>query len=154
MYKQNTHEGGMHEPMIICYPELIKDEGGIREQYTHAIDVVPTVLEVLGLQASEIYNGYAQKPIEGVSFAGSLADPYAENGKHVQYYEMFLSVLELLNIFPLHSEIDQLRKSPYMICDSCRHHGRPMHPFSSVLVYSSHQTFMRLNEMRYSEIDI
>jgi hypothetical protein len=65
-----------------------------------------------------------------------------------------LSVLELLNIFPLHSEIDQLRKSPYMICDSCRHHGRPMHPFSSVLVYSSHQTFMRLNEMRYSEIDI
>ena len=89
MYKQNTHEGGMHEPMIICYPELIKDEGGIREQYTHAIDIVPTVLEVLGLQASEIYNGYAQKPIEGVSFAGSLTDPYAENGKHVQYYEMF-----------------------------------------------------------------
>lgn len=89
MYKQNTHEGGMHEPMIICYLELIKDEGGIREQYTHAIDVVPTVLEVLGLQAPEVYNGYIQKPIEGVSFAGSLTDPDAENGKHVQYYEMF-----------------------------------------------------------------
>lgn len=89
MYKENTHEGGMHEPMIFSYPELIKDDGGIREQYIHAVDIVPTILEVLGLQAPAVYNGYDQKPLEGVSFAGSLTDPFAENGKNVQYYEMF-----------------------------------------------------------------
>jgi hypothetical protein len=68
--------------------------------------------------------------------------------------QTMLSVLELLNIFPLYSEIDQLRKSPYMVCDSCRHHGCPLHPFSFLLVYLSPQTFMRLNEMVYSEINI
>jgi len=88
-YKQNTHEGGIHEPMIINFPELIKDEGAIRDQYIHAIDVVPTVLEVLGLQEPAVYNGYAQKPVEGVSFIDTFADPDAETGKHVQYYEMF-----------------------------------------------------------------
>lgn len=87
-YKQNTHEGGIHEPMIIHYPSVIEDEGRIRNQYTHAIDVVPTVLDVLGLQAPKDYNGYVQKPIEGVSFANTLTDPDAETGKHVQYYEM------------------------------------------------------------------
>jgi predicted nuclease of restriction endonuclease-like RecB superfamily len=69
-------------------------------------------------------------------------------------FRKILSVPELLNIFPLYSEIDQLRKSPYMVCDSCCHHGCPLHPFSFLLVYSSPQTFMRLNEMIYSEIDI
>lgn len=87
-YKQNTHEGGIHDPMIIYYPALIEDGGGIREQYTHAIDIVPTVLEVLGLSAPEVYNGRPQKPIEGVSFAATLVDPEAETGKYIQYYEM------------------------------------------------------------------
>ncbi len=86
-YKQNTHEGGIHEPLIIYYPALIKDDGGFREQYTHAIDIMPTVLELLGLQAPEVYNGYPQKPIEGMSFAGSLTDPDAETVKRIQYYE-------------------------------------------------------------------
>lgn len=87
-YKQNTHEGGIHDPMIIYYPALIEDGGGIREQYTHAVDIVPTVLELLGLSAPEVYNGHPQKPIEGVSFAASLSVPDAETGKYVQYYEM------------------------------------------------------------------
>ena len=87
-YKQNTHEGGIHDPMIIYYPALIEDGGGIRDQYTHAIDVVPTVLEVLGLCGPEVYNGYPQKPIEGVSFAETLTEPNAETGKYIQYYEM------------------------------------------------------------------
>ena len=87
-YKQNTHEGGIHDPMIIYYPALIEDGGGIREQYTHAVDIVPTVLELLGLSAPEVYNGHPQKPIEGVSFAASLSDPEAETGKYIQYYEM------------------------------------------------------------------
>jgi len=87
-YKQNTHEGGIHDPMIVYYPVLIKDKGGIRDQYTHAVDVVPTVLEILGLEAPDTYNGYIQKPIEGLSFANSLIDSDAETGKYIQYYEM------------------------------------------------------------------
>ena len=87
-YKQNTHEGGIHDPMIIFYPALIEEGGGVREQYTHAIDIVPTVLEVLGLSAPEVYNGRSQKPIEGVSFAATLTDPNANTGKYIQYYEM------------------------------------------------------------------
>jgi arylsulfatase len=88
-YKQNTHEGGIRDPMIVYYPELIEDGGAIREHYTHAIDVVPTVLEVLGLEAPEVYNGHAQKPIEGISFAASLTDPDAKTEKYIQYSEMF-----------------------------------------------------------------
>ncbi len=87
-YKQNTHEGGIHDPMIVHYPALIEDGGGIREQYTHAVDVVPTVLDILGLSAPEMYNGHPQKPIQGVSFAPSLADPNAVTDKYIQYYEM------------------------------------------------------------------
>jgi arylsulfatase len=88
-YKQNTHEGGIRDPMIVYYPALIEDGGAIREHYTHAIDVVPTVLEVLGLEAPEVYNGHAQKPIEGISFAASLTDPDAKTEKYIQYSEMF-----------------------------------------------------------------
>ncbi len=87
-YKQQTYEGGIHDPMIIYYPKLIKDEGEIRQQYTHAIDIVPTVLEVLDLQAPKYFNGYPQKPIEGVSFASTFTDRDAETGKYIQYYEM------------------------------------------------------------------
>jgi len=76
------------------------------------------------------------------------------NSTGVYKVQTFLCVLELLIIIPLYSKIDQLRKSPYMVCDSCRHHGCPLHPFSFPLVYLDPQTFMRLNEMIYSEIDI
>ncbi len=65
-----------------------------------------------------------------------------------------VKTFELLNIFPLHSEIDQLRKSPYMVSDSCCHHWCPLHPFSILFVYLSSQTFVRLDKMIYSEIDI
>ena len=88
MYKQDTYEGGVHDPMIVYYPALIKDKGGIRTQFTHAVDLVPTVLDVLGLKAPEIYNGYPQKPIEGVSFASTFNDSNANTGKYIQYFEM------------------------------------------------------------------
>ena len=64
------------------------------------------------------------------------------------------SVLELLNLFSIHSEIDQFWESPDMVCDSCGHHGCPLHPFSFLLVYLNSQTFMRLNEMIYSKVNI
>lgn len=88
MYKQDTYEGGVRDPMIVYYPALIKDKGGIRTQFTHAVDLVPTVLDVMGLNAPEVYNGYHQKPIEGVSFASTFNDSSASTGKYIQYFEM------------------------------------------------------------------
>lgn len=87
-YKQNTFEGGVHDPMIIYYPAGIEDKGGIRNQFTHAIDIVPTVLDVVGICAPKVYNGMPQKPIEGISMTYTFNDSAAQNRKDVQYFEM------------------------------------------------------------------
>jgi len=61
---------------------------GFRRQYCHAIDIVPTLYECLGVELPEAVNGYAQKPLEGVSFAATLADAGADTGKRTQFYSM------------------------------------------------------------------
>jgi len=88
LYKWTTNEGGVHDPMIIYWPDGIMDQGSIRTQFCHAIDVVPTILEVLGIQAPEVYNGYPQKPIEGSSLAYTFNHPGEPTHKIVQYFEM------------------------------------------------------------------
>ena len=89
LYKQWTHEGGVHDPLIIYYPKEITDQGAVRTQFTHAIDVVPTILEVVGIEAPETYKGIPQKPIEGVSMAYTFDQPDAANQKSVQYFSMW-----------------------------------------------------------------
>ena len=89
LYKQWTHEGGVHDPLIIYYPKEINDQGAVRTQFTHAIDVVPTILEVVGIEAPEVYKGIPQKPIEGVSMAYTFDQPDAPNQKSVQYFSMW-----------------------------------------------------------------
>ncbi len=88
LFKWTSHEGGTHDPMIIYWPDGIKEEGGIRSQFCHAIDVVPTVLEVLEFDAPEVYNGVTQKPIEGISLAYTFANSTEPTHKKVQYFEM------------------------------------------------------------------
>ncbi len=88
LYKWTSHEGGTHDPMIIYWPAGIKDQGGIRNQFCHVIDIVPTVLEVLGMQAPEVYKGVPQKPIEGTSVAYTFDEPEEPTHKTVQYFEM------------------------------------------------------------------
>src|SRR5207244_13320285 len=61
--------GGTRQGMAISWPGHIKDLGGIRSQFHHIIDIVPTILEAAGIQAPATVNGIAQKPIEGVSMA-------------------------------------------------------------------------------------
>ena len=89
-YKQNTYEGGVRDPLIVHWPAGISDAGGIRNHYHHVIDVMPTILDVVGVQAQSELNGVAQQPIEGISFrstfdAGSVG---AASKRSVQYYEM------------------------------------------------------------------
>ena len=77
--------------MAIAWPAHITDKGGIRNQFCHVIDIVPTILEATGIPAPVIVNGIAQKPIEGVSFAYTFdkANADAPTRHHTQYFEMF-----------------------------------------------------------------
>lgn len=87
-WKQDTHAGGVRSPLIVRYPPEISDPGSVRRQFHHAIDVVPTVLELLGIEAPEVVKGVPQKPVEGTSFRYSFAAPTAPTPKTVQYFEM------------------------------------------------------------------
>ena len=87
-WKRETYRGGISDPFIVHWPKGIKSKGEIREQYTHAIDMVPTVLDALGIEPPELINGITQAPIEGVSLVSTF-DNAKDPGKHVtQYFEM------------------------------------------------------------------
>jgi arylsulfatase A-like enzyme len=88
-FKQNTHGGGIRDPLIVHWPKGIQSKGEIRRQYQHVIDLVPTVYEVIGIQPPDLVNGFPQKPIEGISLAYSFNQGEAPTRKEVQYFEMF-----------------------------------------------------------------
>ena len=87
-YKQNTHGGGVRDPLILHYPKRITDRGGIRHQFHHVCDITPTVLELTGVAPPEAIAGVTQQPIEGTSLAYSFAAPMAPTRKRTQYFEM------------------------------------------------------------------
>jgi arylsulfatase A-like enzyme len=86
-----SHFGGTRQGMAIAWPNRIKDAGGLRTQFHHMIDIVPTILEVTGVQAPVMVNGVAQKPIEGVSMAYTFdkENANAPSKRTTQYFEMF-----------------------------------------------------------------
>ncbi len=90
-FKQNASKlGGIRQNMAISWPARIKDEGALREQFMHVIDVVPTILEVTGIPAPDTVDGIKQVPIEGTSFAYTFDSKNAkEPSRHkTQYFEM------------------------------------------------------------------
>jgi arylsulfatase len=90
-FKQNASKlGGVRQGMTISWPNVIKDKGGLREQFMHVIDVVPTLLEVTGIPAPKTVDGIPQAPIEGTSFAYTFDAANAKEPSHhkVQYFEM------------------------------------------------------------------
>jgi len=91
-FKQNASRlGGIRQCMAISWPNGIKDRGGLREQFCHVIDFVPTLLEVCGISPPEYVDGIKQAPIEGTSFAYTFdARNAKEPSRHkTQYFEMF-----------------------------------------------------------------
>ncbi len=86
-----SHFGGTRQGMAISWPARIKDVGGIRHQFHHVIDIVPTILDAAGIQAPSTVNGIAQKPIEGVSMAytWNKANATVASKRQTQYFEMF-----------------------------------------------------------------
>jgi arylsulfatase A-like enzyme len=88
-WKREVHEGGVADPCIIRWPRgLPTDSGGVRTQYAHAIDVLPTLLDLVGIEAPERIDGVEQSPIEGASFASVLRASNAAPTRHTQYFEM------------------------------------------------------------------
>jgi arylsulfatase len=85
-----SHFGGTRQGMVIAWPNRIKDAGGMRTQFHHMIDIVPTILEAVGIQAPVMVNGIAQRPIEGVSMAYTFdkANANAPSTRETQYFEM------------------------------------------------------------------
>jgi len=85
-----SHFGGTRQGMAISWPGHIKDVRGIRSQFHHVIDIVPTILEATGIKAPELVNGIKQKPIEGVSMAYTFdqANAKAPSKRDTQYFEM------------------------------------------------------------------
>ncbi|MGJ4882974.1 sulfatase-like hydrolase/transferase [Bradyrhizobium sp. HKCCYLRH1065] len=88
-YKQNTHGGGIRDPFIVSWPQRIAARGEIRHQFVHACDLVPTLLDLIGIDAPAMIAGVPQMPLEGVSFAASITDPAAPSKQVAQYFEMF-----------------------------------------------------------------
>jgi len=89
-WKQDANsEGGTHNPLIAYWPKGIKEKGGIRTQYSHVIDLLPTTLDFVGIKAPEEIRGIKQQPVEGTSLAYSIDDAKAPNRHTLQYYYIF-----------------------------------------------------------------
>ncbi|MCC6175611.1 MAG: sulfatase-like hydrolase/transferase [Chloroflexi bacterium] len=87
-YKKNTYGGGVRDPLIVHWPARIADGGGLRRQYHHVTDIVPTVLELLDMAAPSVVKGVPQMPVHGTSLAYTFEDPATPTRKRTQYYEM------------------------------------------------------------------
>jgi arylsulfatase len=87
-WKRETYRGGISDPFVVHWPAGIKAKGEVRTQFAHAIDMVPTVLEALGLEPPQTVKGVTQSPIEGHSFAHAFDDAGAPSKHITQYFEM------------------------------------------------------------------
>ncbi len=83
-----SHFGGTRNPMVISWPAKVREKGGVRGQFHHVVDIMPTILEAAGIQAPDTLNGVPQKPIEGVSLVYTLNDAKAPDRRKSQIFEL------------------------------------------------------------------
>jgi arylsulfatase len=88
-YKQNTHGGGIRDPLIVAWPNGLPARGELRHPFCHVRDLAPTLLDLLQLPAPTQVEGHAVKPMTGESFAPSLRDAQAPSRRGAQLFEMF-----------------------------------------------------------------
>ena len=88
MWKRYEFNGGTSDPFIVSWPAGTKARGEIRDQYHHAIDIVPTILDALGIEEPETIKGHTQTPFDGVSMRDSFDDAKAESKRKTQFYAM------------------------------------------------------------------
>ena len=85
-----SHFGGVRQGMAISWPAVIKEKGGVRNQFTHVIDIVPTILEATRIKAPDTVDGIKQSPIEGTSFMYTFdaSNAIVPSRHATQYFEM------------------------------------------------------------------
>jgi arylsulfatase A-like enzyme len=88
-WKRETYRGGSCDPFLVHWPAGIQARGEVRTQYAHLVDMVPTVLDALGVEPPAAIRGVTQSPIHGVSFAHTFDNPAAPTRHRTQYFEMF-----------------------------------------------------------------
>jgi arylsulfatase len=90
-WKREVHEGGVADPCIVSWPGRLGSDGGVRRQFAHAVDILPTVLELAGIGAPPSIGHVPQTPLDGISFAPLLGPEGAGAPGHrtTQYFEMF-----------------------------------------------------------------
>jgi arylsulfatase len=88
MWKRYEFNGGTADPCIISWPSATAGKGEIRHQYHHAIDIVPTILDELGVTPPATIKGHVQSRFDGVSMSYSVADPSAPSARKTQFYSM------------------------------------------------------------------
>ena len=88
MFKRYSYQGGVADPLVVCWPKGIKARGEVRHQYHHCTDIVPTILECCGVTMPDTVDGVPQTPLPGVSMRYSFDDVDAPTRKQTQYYEM------------------------------------------------------------------
>jgi arylsulfatase len=84
-----SHFGGTRNPMVVSWPARINDAGGLRTQFSHVNDIVPTILEAAGIEAPKVVDGVEQEPMDGTSLLYSFTDPEAPERHATQYFEVF-----------------------------------------------------------------
>lgn len=84
-----SHLGGVRDPMVVAWPKRIAPDAHIRNQFTHCIDIAPTVLAAIGLPEPTSVDGILQEPMDGTSFIYTFDDVDAEDRHTVQYFEAF-----------------------------------------------------------------
>ncbi|MFN8519854.1 MAG: arylsulfatase [Chloroflexota bacterium] len=88
MWKRYNFEGGIADPLVVSWPTGMKARGGIRHQYNHATDIVPTIYDCLGIEMPQVVKGYTQIPLEGQSFRYSFDDAAADTQKETGFFSM------------------------------------------------------------------
>jgi arylsulfatase len=87
-WKRETYRGGVSDPFLVHWPSGVAARGEVRTQYAHIIDMVPTVLDALGLDPPATVRGVTQSPIHGLSFAHTFDSASAPTRHRTQYFEM------------------------------------------------------------------
>jgi arylsulfatase len=87
-YKSTPYGGGVRDPLIVTWPAGIRDRGAVRSRFVDAIDITPTVLDVLGIRAPRVFAGVPQMELQGRSIRETFADPRAPT-RTVQFFELY-----------------------------------------------------------------
>jgi arylsulfatase A-like enzyme/uncharacterized membrane protein len=86
--QMSSHLGGTRNPIVVSWPKRFQAKGDLRSQFTHCIDIAPTVLEAIGLPEPKLVDGIEQEPMNGTSFLYTLEDPKADERHTMQYFEI------------------------------------------------------------------